>query len=325
MANRLPTASVQPATRLVQPPCGVRILGPIEVVDAGAEVPLGGRNQRILLARLLVNADEVVSTDRIIDALWGEEPPRTALTSVQNSVARLRKRIGPERPSRSRRATCCVCRTTCSTLAARATSTMPAAEPAVRVEILHEAERLWRGPSLADFLYEAFAQTPIAQLDELRAAIVEERIETELELGRHAELSASSRRGAPAPGAAAAADARALPLGGVRGRLARVPGRTPLAARGAGYRARSCPSEAPRRDPQAGAFLDGAVARVRPADTVEEVSETLLAGRLVPVLGSEVESSPAGSRSGSISPPTRGGDPDRPVRRAHEGVRAALR
>ena len=255
-------------------------------------MPLGGRNQRILLARLLVNADEVVSTDRIIDALWGEEPPRTALTSVQNSVARLRKRIGPERLVTKPPGY--MLRLQDDVLDARRARQLVddarGAEPAVRVEILHEAERLWRGPSLADFLYEAFAQTPIAQLDELRAAIVEERIETELELGRHAELSASSRRWSRSTRSGSAARQLMLALyrSGRQGRLARVPGRTPLAARGAGYRARSCPSEAPRRDPQAGAFLDGSCRPRPPGGHCRGGLETLLAGRLVPVLGSEV-------------------------------------
>jgi DNA-binding SARP family transcriptional activator len=271
-----------------------RILGPIEVVDAGAEVPLGGRNQRILLALLLVNADEVVSTDRIIDALWGEEPPRTALTSVQNSVARLRKRLGPERLVTKPPGY--MLRLQDDVLDARRARQLVddarGAEPAVRVEILHEAERLWRGPSLADFLYEAFAQTPIAQLDELRAAIVEERIETALELGRHAELLgelealvaehplrerlrgqlmlALYRSGRQGDALHAYQDARRSLLE----ELGIEPGPALQRLHGAILRQERS--------------LDGAVARVRPADTVEEVSETLLAGRLVPVLGCEV-------------------------------------
>ncbi|MGH3092806.1 MAG: AfsR/SARP family transcriptional regulator, partial [Gaiellaceae bacterium] len=74
-----------------------RILCPLEVVDGGAGLPLGGRKQRALLVLLLLNVGEVVSTDRIVDALWGDEPPRTAPTSLQNSVSQLRKLLGPER------------------------------------------------------------------------------------------------------------------------------------------------------------------------------------------------------------------------------------
>jgi DNA-binding SARP family transcriptional activator len=64
-----------------------RILGPLEVLDGGAPVRLAGRNQRALLALLLLNAGEVVSTDRLSDGLWGAEPPRTASTSLQNAVS----------------------------------------------------------------------------------------------------------------------------------------------------------------------------------------------------------------------------------------------
>src|SRR6187399_108110 len=74
-----------------------RILGPLEVFDEGAPVRLGGRNQRALLALLLLNVGEVVSTDRLIDGLWAEEPPRTASTSLQNAVSQLRKLLTAER------------------------------------------------------------------------------------------------------------------------------------------------------------------------------------------------------------------------------------
>ena len=74
-----------------------RILGPLEVLDGGAPVPLAGRNQRALLALLLLNAGEVVSTDRLSDGLWGAQPPRTASASLQNAVSQLRKLLGADR------------------------------------------------------------------------------------------------------------------------------------------------------------------------------------------------------------------------------------
>ena len=63
-----------------------RILGPLEVLDGEQPVPLGGRNQRALLTLLLLHANEAVSTERLVDQLWGEHPPRTATTSLQNTV-----------------------------------------------------------------------------------------------------------------------------------------------------------------------------------------------------------------------------------------------
>ena len=73
-----------------------RILGPIEVRLRGEPLQLGGPKQRALLALLLVEAGRAVSTDRLVDALWSEHPPRTAQTSLQNFVSQLRKLLGPD-------------------------------------------------------------------------------------------------------------------------------------------------------------------------------------------------------------------------------------
>src|SRR5919206_1982990 len=73
-----------------------RILGPLEVSVGGEQLPLTGQKQRALLALLLLEANRVVSTDRLIDTLWGDQPPRTAATSLQNFVSQLRKLLGAE-------------------------------------------------------------------------------------------------------------------------------------------------------------------------------------------------------------------------------------
>src|SRR5262245_32901249 len=73
-----------------------RILGPLEVTRDDTPVALGGPKQRALLAYLLLRRGEVVSTDRLVDELWGEQPPRTATTSLQNLVSHLRKSLGPD-------------------------------------------------------------------------------------------------------------------------------------------------------------------------------------------------------------------------------------
>src|SRR5213080_221410 len=73
-----------------------RVLGPLEVSVEDRPVALGGQKQRALLALLLLDAGRVVSTDRLVNALWGEDPPRTAVTSLQNFVSQLRKLLGPE-------------------------------------------------------------------------------------------------------------------------------------------------------------------------------------------------------------------------------------
>jgi DNA-binding SARP family transcriptional activator len=167
-----------------------RLLGPLEVRSEGASVQLGGPKQRALLALLLVDAGRTVSTDRLIDALWGEQPPRTAATSLQNFVSQLRKQLGPEvlvtKPPgyllRIDPLQVDVNRVNALVTEARAAA---AGERAAK---LREAIELWRGPPLAEFGFEAFAQSEIARLEELRLALIEERIEAEIEEGRAAEV-----------------------------------------------------------------------------------------------------------------------------------------
>jgi DNA-binding SARP family transcriptional activator len=167
-----------------------RLLGPLEVRSEGAPVQLGGPKQRALLALLLVDAGRTVSTDRLIDALWGEQPPRTAATSLQNFVSQLRKQLGPEvlvtKPPgyllRIDPLQVDVNRVNALVTEARAAA---AGERAAK---LREAIELWRGPPLAEFGFEAFAQSEIARLEELRLALIEERIEAEIEEGRAAEV-----------------------------------------------------------------------------------------------------------------------------------------
>src|SRR5438445_83947 len=74
-----------------------RILGPLEVVADGQEVPLGGAKQRALLALLLLHPNRVVSRDRLIDELWETDPPETARTALQVHVSHLRKALGRDR------------------------------------------------------------------------------------------------------------------------------------------------------------------------------------------------------------------------------------
>jgi DNA-binding SARP family transcriptional activator len=167
-----------------------RILGPLEVSDETGPLLLGGQKQRAVLALLLLEPGRVVSTDRLIDALWGDQPPRTATTSLQNFVSQLRKTLGPEvletKPPgyrvRVRPSELDLDRFRVLLESARGS------EPAERAEKLRHALALWRGPALADFAFEAFAQPHIAHLEELRLATLEERVEAELATGAHADL-----------------------------------------------------------------------------------------------------------------------------------------
>jgi len=178
-----------------------RILGPLEVLDEGQRVALGGDKQRALLGLLLVNAGETLSTDRLIDELWGERPPATAAKTVQVHISRLRKalaagagngsealvvtrehgyqlEIDPERLDSHR----------FERLLAEGRNELAANRPDRAAPALEEALTLWRGQPLADLAYEAFAQAEIARLEDLRAAAIEQLIEAKLALGRHLEV-----------------------------------------------------------------------------------------------------------------------------------------
>jgi peptide/nickel transport system substrate-binding protein len=174
----------------VSRPLEFRILGPLEVArdDGPLELPAG--KPRALLAVLLLHRGEVVSVDRLVDELWGERPPPTAAKNLQGYVARLRRTLGngalvTQAPGYALRVD--------ALDAARFQALVEEArheEPSAAAPRLEEALALWRGPPLADFAYEPFAQDEIRRLEDLRLAALEDRVEADLALGRHAEVVA---------------------------------------------------------------------------------------------------------------------------------------
>jgi YVTN family beta-propeller protein len=180
-----------------------RILGPLEVTNRGREAVLGGGKQRALLAILLLHPNEVVSSDRLIQELWSVDAPPTAAKSLQVHVSRLRRSLGDASPNG-----------TDSVVVTSSGGYLIRVEPGEldrerferlvedgrkalaedsferAVERLDEALALWRGPPLADFTYESFAQSEIARLEELRLEATEERIEARLALGHHNQVIA---------------------------------------------------------------------------------------------------------------------------------------
>jgi DNA-binding SARP family transcriptional activator len=167
-----------------------RILRPLEVVEHGQTLPLGGLKQRGLLAILLLHANEVVSAERLIDGLWGEKPPPTAAKAVQVYVSKLRKTIGDGLVVT--RAPGYLLRVDPGELDLdrfeRLVEDAHGAEPATGARKLHAALALWGGPPLAEFADEPFAQKQIARLEELRLAVLEERIDLDLDVGRAADV-----------------------------------------------------------------------------------------------------------------------------------------
>ena len=169
-----------------------RILGPLEVSGERGPVSLGGPRQRALLAALLLRVGRVVPTEQLVDELYGLEPPKTATTSLQNAIGQLRRLLGAE------------------TLVTRAPGYLLDArreqidahrferliEDARRAaakerrELLVRALELWRGPALAEFAFEDWAQSETRRLGELRLVAVEERIATDVELGHPGDVVA---------------------------------------------------------------------------------------------------------------------------------------
>src|SRR5215210_737756 len=169
-----------------------RLLGPLEVVGDEGSLTLGGTKQRSLLAMLLLHANEVVSTDRLIDALWGASPPFTCGKSIQVYVSRLRKAIGDNRLVTHAPGYVLYVDPADLDLARfeQLVAEARRASPEGASERLREALALWRGPPLGDLAYEQFAQAEIARLEEMRLGAVEQRLESDLALGHHAELVA---------------------------------------------------------------------------------------------------------------------------------------
>jgi DNA-binding SARP family transcriptional activator/ABC-type glycerol-3-phosphate transport system substrate-binding protein len=178
----------------------IRVLGPIEVIGDRGRITVGSGRQLALLAFLVGQANRVVSADRILDAIWGDEPPASGAKSVAFHVSRLRDALEPGRPRGSPN----------GIIATEAAGYVLRVEPdridAVRFErlvlegraalatdpetarpTLETALALWRGEPYADVADESFVQPEIRRLDELHLVALEERLAADLALGRHAE------------------------------------------------------------------------------------------------------------------------------------------
>jgi DNA-binding SARP family transcriptional activator len=178
-----------------------QILGPLEARRQGRPVAVGAAKQRALLAILLVHANELVSSDRLIEELW-PQPPETAANTLQVYVGKLRKALEPGRARGApgelliTRAPGYMLRVEAGQLDAERFERLladggrarEAGESPAAAGLLRDALALWRGDALADFIYEPFAQSEIARLEELRTVALEERLEADLALGRHAAI-----------------------------------------------------------------------------------------------------------------------------------------
>ena len=173
-----------------------RILGPLEVVRDGRAVELGPPRERALLALLLTRANVAVSRDRLIDELWPDDPPRSAVNVLQTYVSHLRRALPTERLLT--RAPGYLLRVEgdeldlerFERLVEEGRRLLASGEAEAAAEALRAALGLWRGRPLADVDSAGFAAIEAARLAEIRLAALDERIEADLARGRHRELVA---------------------------------------------------------------------------------------------------------------------------------------
>ncbi|MFK7917890.1 MAG: BTAD domain-containing putative transcriptional regulator [Ilumatobacter sp.] len=177
------------------------MLGSIEARRNGRPVDLGGPRPRALLALLLINANSVVSTDRIIDELWGESTGKDPQNALWVTISRLRGALDPDRPKRSD-GTVLVTQQPGYMLSVDGTDvdarrferaategrSMLETDPPAASLVLGDALGLWRGKALEEFTYQPFATAEIERLEELRIGAVEDRVDADLRSGRSREL-----------------------------------------------------------------------------------------------------------------------------------------
>jgi predicted ATPase/class 3 adenylate cyclase/DNA-binding winged helix-turn-helix (wHTH) protein len=172
-------------------PLALLVLGSLEAVREGAPLRLGSRQERQVLAVLAVRANEVVSTDRLFDVLWGDAPPPTASHTLQAVVSRLRKALGPDRvetvkPGYRLR----VDATELDSLRFEelVRAGLGADRPDAAAVAFEGALGMWQGRPYAEFADEEFASAEVARLDELRMSAIEEHAQAVVDLGRPGEV-----------------------------------------------------------------------------------------------------------------------------------------
>ncbi len=179
----------------------MHVLGPVEVRDDDVPVELGGPQQRAVVAHLALEAGHVVSVERLIDRLWGDDPPRTPLGTLQSYVSRLRRAIEPARDAgaapkvlvseapgyvlRVDRGQIDVHRFMGSVADGRAAAAT--GQHAAALRHFDAALALWRGPALAGVGPDEQVRPIVVRLEEERSAAIEDRFDALLALGRHAE------------------------------------------------------------------------------------------------------------------------------------------
>jgi DNA-binding SARP family transcriptional activator/class 3 adenylate cyclase/WD40 repeat protein/energy-coupling factor transporter ATP-binding protein EcfA2 len=178
-----------------------RVLGPLEVLDGDRRVDIGGPKERLVLALLLARVNSPVSVDALMDAVWGDRPPRTAERTVHAYVARVRRTLEPRRP-RGEPST--VLETVgrgyqlrldatqldaarFAQLAKRGSGQLVSGDDAA-ASTLRQALGLWRGDAFGEFREVEACVAEARRLEELRLGLVEGRVDADLAAGQSSEL-----------------------------------------------------------------------------------------------------------------------------------------
>jgi len=281
-----------------------RVLGPLQVERDGAPVEIAGQRQRAVLSLLLLHANRLVPVDVLVDDLWGEHPPPTATTSLQNAISQLRKALGTDAIDTT--ASGYLLHVEPGALDAaefeRLVTEARLREPRGRPPALEQALALWRGPPWAELSKGVAALGDSRRLEELRLAAVEERLDALLEAGEDGNLIAELREllvHAPhrerlhaqlmlalyrSGRQAEALDAYHAARRALVDELGIEPGHDLQELHGAILRQERT--------------LGRPVPAASPETHAEDVLRALLAGRLVPVLGSDVARSNGDVRGG---------------------------
>jgi DNA-binding SARP family transcriptional activator len=171
-----------------------RILGPLKVVGADAPIPIPAGKTRALLQLLLLSANEVVPTGRLVDGLWGDDPPPSAEHAIEVYVSNLRHALGPDAISTGpggyavRLGANELDLHRFERLTAEARIARDQDDPAKAISLLRRAEGLWRGSALAELPPTPTARAEVVRLEELRIAATEQRVDAMLATSGHHDL-----------------------------------------------------------------------------------------------------------------------------------------
>lgn len=172
----------------------VDVLGPLRVTSGGVEVALGGQRARTLLALLVASIDHVVTTDRLIEGVWGDDPPATAKKALQVHISNLRRELGTDFPLKTAPGGYVIQSSSLTVDAlkfgedVRRATAMLRTDAATASRLLFEALSAWRGPAYSDLGDEVALQREIGRLADLRLQALEHRVDADLRLGRHTEV-----------------------------------------------------------------------------------------------------------------------------------------